>query len=178
MKKLTAISILVILALGQCGYFCFYTFQLYTAKKEARHKLLQNVPEKLLTVFNADNSAIRWEDEGKEISVNGKMYDVVKIKEAGGNKWILCTSDDKEDAILKELSSVVKSSFENTGSKNGKNQAPVRLVIQDWLFETAGSSPFSVEAAPGYTKDEYAVYNSALPEIFTEIKSPPPNTNI
>ena len=52
------------------------------------------------------------EEEGRAICVNGKMYDVVKIKHTGRNKLILCISDDKEDAVLEQLSSVVKSSFE------------------------------------------------------------------
>ena len=157
MKKLTAISILAILALGQCGYYCFYAFQLHAAKKEARHKLLQNVGEKSLTVINADDNTIRWEEEGRAICVNGKMYDVVKIKHTGRNKLILCISDDKEDAVLEQLSSVVKSSFENAGNKNERNQAPVRQAIQDWLFETAWVSSFRLEAATDYIKEGYAI---------------------
>lgn len=178
MKKLTVISILVILALGQCGYYCFYAFQLHTAKKEAKHKLLKSIPEKLLTTFQADDNRIRWEDEGKEICVNGKMYDVVKIQQAGKNKLVFCISDEKEDAVLEQLSTLIKSGIDAAGNGHEKKQAPVRLPVKDWFFETTGINGFDLEGVLTAAKKEFADYNSALPEIFTEIKSPPPNTNI
>ena len=177
MKKLTVISFLFIFALGQCGYYCFHAFQLYQAKKEARNNILRSVPEYLLTKINiADNQeVICWEDEGKEFRMHGKMYDVVRIKNEDGKLFVICVSDDKEDAILESLVKTIASNIDN-GSNSKKNHSSGKVIVQDWIFEAEHAIILPANFCAGIKKG-YFNYKSSTGSGFIEIISPPPNLN-
>jgi hypothetical protein len=102
LKRFIPIIFLTILFLSQFGYYVFYTVQLELAKESAKELLLKQVPDSLLSKISlTDNGQnIQWEEEGKEFSLNGEMYDVVKIKKENGNIYIFCVNDDNEDKIL------------------------------------------------------------------------------
>jgi len=171
LKKLTLISLLVIVVLSQCGYYCFYAFKIYSAKIEAHNQLLHQVPENLLTKISLQDNArsIQWEEEGKEFRLNDEMYDVVKEKKEDGKRYLLCLNDKKEDEVLKALASTVKNNTENSN----KQQNMMKFSIPEWIFE----QHTSVMPEMGFNnlKKEYSNYNSALLTGVVEVNSPPPN---
>lgn len=46
---------------------------------------------------------IHWEEEGKEFSLYGKMYDVARIEKQKDRTIIYCIADSKEDELLHQL---------------------------------------------------------------------------
>jgi len=147
------------------------------AKQAAHQELLKQIPENLLTKISVQDNekAIQWEEEGKEFSLNGEMYDVVKVKYESGKAYLLCLSDKKEAKVIESIEKVVKANNE-TAAGSGKHTV-AKVTIPDWTWESANNlkqyNPLS------YIKKEY--YNNNTPALFfnfMEICSPPPDYNI
>jgi len=171
LKKFIPIIFLSILFLSQFGYYVFYTIQLQLAKEAAKEQLLKQVPDNLLVkVCLTGNHTIQWEEEGKEFSLNGEMYDVVKIKEENGKQYIFCVNDEREDQVLEGLK---KLNATNTGNTPGKHQAAAKMAIQQWAFEPCVPYCFPGISLQDVTK--YFDYTASLYNNDTEIISPPPN---
>ena len=161
------------MSLGQIGYYCFCSIQMYLVKQAAREQLLQQIPENLLSkICIEDNTdAIHWEEKGKEFSFNEEMYDVVKIKNEAGKTYALCISDKKEDKIIDILQKVVKSNTDNS-SDSGKHNSNGKTSIPDWIFEL---QPDPAPDNIAFTQHNYFSFKSALYFNYIEINSPPPN---
>lgn len=175
LKKSTVILFLIIVFLSQCGYYCFCTIQLLLAKEAAREQLLKDIPENLLTkICTSDNTAIQWEEEGKEFRLNGEMYDVVKMKYENGKTYVICINDEKEDEIFAAFEKVIESNIENS-SNQSKHHSTGKIVIPDWVLELQQDNPGNVN--PSIIKREYLPYTSNLYYHFIEVNSPPPDFN-
>ena len=174
LKKLTVILLLTILALGQCGYYCFYAVKLYLAKESSHEQLLKQIPDNLLTKISAEgNNDIQWKEEGKEFSLKGEMYDVVKVKHEGTRDYLICLSDKNEDEIFKALDSVVKSNTDNTSDQGKQHHAIGKMSIPEWVFEVNDCNLSGDNFS--YIQNKYFNYKSALYFNYIEINSPPPN---
>jgi hypothetical protein len=162
------------MVLGQCGYYCFCSFQMYLAKQSAREKVLKQIPENLLTriCLQDNNNPVEWEEEGKEFSWNGEMYDVVKIKNEDGKAYAFCISDKKEDKIIDAIEKIVKSNTDNS-SDSGKHNSVGKSSIPDWVFELQLDN--HIDEAVAITQNKYFNFKSALYFNYIEINSPPPN---
>jgi hypothetical protein len=164
------------MAISQCGYYCFCSFQLALAKQASCEQLLKQLPENLLTKICVQHNEkeIQWEEEGKEFSLNGEMYDVVKVKHEGEKEYLLCLSDKKEAKVLETLEKLVKSDNENsTGS--GKHTGN-KIILPEWTWESLSiteEGDFFINIAKQYHNDKSALHSS-----FIEINSPPPDFNI
>lgn len=51
------------------------------------------------TFSNEEFSQLTFEDDGHEVEINGRMYDIVSIKSFNGKKIIYCLSDEKESNL-------------------------------------------------------------------------------
>ncbi len=177
MKKLTAISILTLIILSQWGYYCFYSFQLYEVKKEAKLEVLKTIPEKFLKVVDVaeHGDAIKWEDNNTEFKLDGKMYDVVRFKKEQGKIFVVCISDEKEDAVLSSLTAEIKKNItDNNTSNSGKTT--IKLSFKDWAFEEKSIEPM-LKVIPEMEKRHIDFSERAI-EGYTNIVLPPPNINI
>ena len=147
---------------------------MFLAKEAAREQLLKEVPENLLTKICLSNNsnAIRWEEEDKEFSLDGEMYDVVKLKNENGEKYALCLNDENEDRVIAALEKVVQSNLDNS-QNSGKHHSASKVVMFEWLSDQQlhGQSEESI----GYAKKEYFSYKSSLCYNFKKINSPPPD---
>ena len=101
---------------------------------------------------------IKWEEEGKEFSLMGAMYDVVKIKNENGKDYLLCISDAKEDEILATFASVVKNNSGNS-SESSKHHSLAKFSIPEWISEFCSNNfaDISIE-----TQKKYFNYSSPL----------------
>lgn len=173
LKKLTLISLLSIIVLSQFGYYCFCTLQIYAAKESAKEQILKQIPENLLTKISMEDygNAIKWEEEGREFSLMGAMYDVVKIKNEHGKNILLCINDAKEDEILAAFASVI---INNSGTSSGSSghQTIIKFSIPEWISECYNYDFLGININ---TSTEYFKYDSSLHSGAKEVNSPPPN---
>ena len=134
-----------------------------------KERLLSDMPDSLLEAipFSGNENNIDWEEEGKEFSFKGEMYDVAKIKTVNGQKILYCSSDKKEDLLLKQLNDITGSNNQNAG-KNGKS-LNVKLVYD---YVVMGQPDYFI----GYphTRPAYIHYDVALSQQTSPIIAPPP----
>lgn len=174
MKKVTTIFFLLLFFSAQYGYYIFYAVQQYIAREEARELLIGSLPDEALTVFSvkAEQAHIIWEEENKEFYRFGELYDVVKITPAGNDQFIYCINDKKEEAVLKDFSSAVKSGNDNTN--NGKeSKHSLKFQLSDYML---AESDNHTAIAPGRPA-EHVHFNTLLPFIASRVNTPPPKAD-
>ena len=87
------------------GYYFIYQYQLRQVKREMKAQLFAQLPETSFKVIIAENHTnLQWQDDdGKEFTLNGEMYDVAKIKKKNGKTELYCLLDKKEKELLKNF---------------------------------------------------------------------------
>ena len=95
LKKSITILILSLLFFSQIGYRFVYIIQQHMLKEAAEEQILSTVNQNQLEQINEaeNNNAIVWEEEGKEFSLNGQMYDVAKKEIVNGKAVLYCLND-------------------------------------------------------------------------------------
>ena len=166
LKKALAASFLLILFTSQVGYYFIYTIHQHIIKEKIERQLLAHIPESSLEVFVAEESGdkIVWEEQNKEFSIDGVLYDVVRIKKSDGKTFLYCINDKQEKQLLDGLARAVNA---NHGNKQEKTTIKSLLVDLVCMSDEEDPGTFS-------SLSTYPDYNVALVSSFKEINSPPP----
>jgi hypothetical protein len=167
-KKGLAALLLSILFISQVGYYFIYTIHQHIIKEKIEKELLTHIPDSSLDVVIAEdwNNKLEWEEEGKEFSLNGEMYDVARIEVKDGKTYLYCINDKKEKEILNNL---VKAVNKNHDSKKERNT--IKPVLTDMLIVTP------VEPVKTFSDSSpYGSLSVSPVSSFKEIISPPPKT--
>jgi hypothetical protein len=165
-KKAFAAILLSILFMSQVGYYFVYSIQQHILKEEIEKELLSHLPDSSLELVIAEdhNDKLEWEEEEKEFSLNGEMYDVARIEKKDGKTLLYCINDEKEKQLLDNL---VKAVTKNHDSKKARNN--IKPVLTDLFFTVTLESPKIFSGSSTYELLDVSIISS-----FKEIKSPPP----
>jgi hypothetical protein len=166
LKKALASSLLLILFTSQVGYYFIYTIQQHIIKEGVENELLAHIPESSLEVFIAEElgDKIVWEEQNKEFSIDGILYDVARIKKSDGKTFLYCINDKQEKQLLDSLAKAVNANHSNKQEKNSIKSLLVDLVCMSDEEEPGTFSSLST----------YSSFNITLVSLFKEINSPPP----
>jgi hypothetical protein len=166
LKKVLAATLLTILFTSQVGYYFIYTVHQYILKEKMERELLSHIPEASLEVLVAEElgDKIVWEEENKEFSIEGTLYDVARIKKSEGKTFLYCINDKEEKQLLDGLANAVNS---NHGNKQEKNTIKSLLVDLVCLNDKEETISFRVPS-------KYSPFNVMLVSSFEEINIPPP----
>jgi len=107
---------------------------------------------------------IRWEEEGKEFSLYGKMYDVARIEQQKGRTIIYCIADSGEDELLDQLAL-------HTSSR--QNSKAVRIACFFFLYHEVPDGGIAVPVQPADTI-AFSRFETALVSNDRGILAPPP----
>lgn len=105
---------------------------------------------------------LQFEDNGHEFELNGKMYDIVKIKKSKDTKIIYCISDEKESGI-KDFAK--------------KNNTQKEKRLKNTISKIYLSQPFLV--FPGYPiryKHYISRFGENIKSLSYEVLKPPPRS--
>jgi len=129
-------------------------------------ELLAYIPDSSLEVFVAEEfgDKIVWEEENKEFSIEGVLYDVARIKKSDGKTFLYCINDKQEKQLLDGLAKAVNA---NHGNKQEKNNIKYLLVDLVCMNDDEPSIFLSVPST-------YSRFNVILVSSFEEINIPPP----
>src|SRR4051812_27755727 len=110
-RKIIAISFLLIISFSHLGYYCIYRFHQYQLKEEMEARIFEHISDADLEVFELqkNSSDIEWEEEGKEFILQHELYDVVKIKIVGAQTLLYCINDKKEAQLIRDYSKALKA---------------------------------------------------------------------
>ncbi len=129
-------------------------------------ELFAYIPDSSLEVFVAEEfgDKIVWEEENKEFSIEGVLYDVARIKKSDGKTFLYCINDQQEKHLLDGLAKAVNA---NHGNKQEKNNIKSLLVDIVCMNDDEGPGIFSVSFI-------YSNFHADLVSSFEEINIPPP----
>lgn len=131
-----------------------------------RYRMKEKLESSFLQTITLKNDAIQWVKAGKEIWVNGKMFDI-KSKEKKGEKTIFKGLYDDDETLL-------KTNLRESWEKNKTRQT--HLLGQ--LFQSLSNIYFSNSSwiFPACSKGitTYPFYTSQLAYHHTDILTPPP----
>lgn len=129
-------------------------------------ELLAYIPDSSLEVFVAEEfgDKIIWEEENKEFSIQGVLYDVARIKKSDGKTFLYCINDKQEKQLLDGLAKAVNA---NHGNKQENNTIKSLLVDLVCMNDDEPSIFLSVPST-------YSRFNVILVSSFEEINIPPP----
>lgn len=156
---------------GQLGYYFIYSYQQYRIKENVKAQLLANIPESSLQVIETDlnNPQISWQENEKEFSLDGELYDVVKIKKTGGKAFIYCLNDQKEKELIHGFSKAIRSQTDNnSGGKSGKYS--LKFQISDFTVKQLDNIP----VFNSYRKVHYCSFDATVLSSSKEVNAPPP----
>lgn len=89
-----------------------------------RCQMMEEFEAKNLTTITIKKNNLQWTREGKEIEVNGKLFDVENISIQGGDYVITGLYDVQEDALLQTLKK----------SQQAADNNPLQLLASQVLY--------------------------------------------
>ena len=107
---------------------------------------------------------ILWQEDNKEFSIDGVLYDVARIKKSEGKTFLYCLNDKQEKQLLDGLTKAVNA---NHGNKQEKNSIKSLLADLVCMNDEEQSTIFSVPSS-------YSLFNVTLVSSFEEINILPP----
>jgi hypothetical protein len=153
---------------SQLGYFLTSRIKQYYLKEAVMESLLGNLPDSELVSIslNANQKNISWEEEGREFTLNGKLYDVVRTLHQNDQTFLLCSSDEKEDAVLENMNKITQSNQQ----KSGKQQPPIVNLVYDCVLvhHEIDLSLYISSELPG------SQHTCFIPSTISNIVLPPP----
>jgi len=138
MKKLFAIGFLTLFALQFAGFYAYFGVRLIAIRQEMKALLAQTPEEQLQKIVISAVEFASIDQDESEIELNGKMYDIAKIKKQGGDYLLFALHDEHEDSLLSLLDEMVKRSTRD------KKPVPSQLLqFLTWLFVPTSTTSFN-----------------------------------
>lgn len=136
MRIITSILLLSIILFSENGSFFYYSYQRYKIKQEVKKQLSSTIEQGLLELVDLEKNRdeIKWEDEGKEFSLNGFMYDVKRIEVKNGKTFLVCINDQKENELLKKIVNEIQKNQKDKKNNSYKFQLPDFVVVNADAF--------------------------------------------
>lgn len=171
MKKATFIIALSLITVFLTGHYFIYKSVLKEHKKEFRSYIrsrfekaeqIEISPSELYS----NNLRLTWHDENKEICLNGVMYDILKIKNAGTKVILYAVNDEHEKDLIDRYLDRFNTIYENwnTGKKSNnllKNFLSLKffqdknlLITNPQIVQIHSFSNFIAEIASAFLSKE------------------------
>jgi hypothetical protein len=135
-------------------------------QQEIRHNMNQQLESKMLHTITLSKNDLHWLKDGKELLVNGRMFDVKSFKAVGaGEISFTGLYDDDETALVNKM----KRNQQNENNNGGKLLAQLFQLLQSsWNNTTAEVF------IPVLDKNHFPGIEQCLASPFIIILSPPP----
>lgn len=164
-----ALSFIVVLMVNVFGYFISFTIQRYQIRQEVKQLLKQEKRKYTQQfIFTVEQYAhLRQYEGGKEFSLNGGMYDVVKKELKDSNIILTAYYDHQETDLLTKFISFFNQESEK---HTGKYTLP-GFCLLEFIFHTT-----EWKFCPTATISFLPIYNTTILAVkHTNLVSPPPD---
>jgi len=148
--------------MSQVGYYLISNFQRHALKESMEEQMLARIADKdmELIILEENVAAIRWEEDGKEFYLHGKLYDVASIEKQNDKTLIHCVCDKDESQLVKDVAKAVASSHERSTGKESKHT--VKFQVSDYTLHPIDRMAYSIVAPSAeYIDFDAAIYLSS-----------------
>lgn len=160
-KKITSILFILL------GFAPLLFVLLFSMKQQSiRRRMKERMEEQMLHTITINNTDIRWEKEGKEIWVQGKMFDIKSIEYKDETTIFHGLFDDEE--------TVLKKAFNDGWKKNSSAQNQLLVQLFQSLRGICLNPDTDFVLFPEGLQHLGSTSACKLPSYFQIILTPPP----
>jgi hypothetical protein len=163
-KKLTGI-LFILLAFTPLLFFVITEIK----QRAIQHKMKEQLETKLLQVVVVAENNIHWIKKGKEILINGRMFDIKSISNGSHGKIVFSGLYDEEET---NLVNAVQKKQQHENSKGVKLLTHLFQLLQE--IPGNPSEEFSKLSIP--SNNNFPKNDQRLITQFSTILTPPPQT--
>jgi len=126
MRLLAGIFLIGLVLVNLSGFYIAFVLKQADIRQEMAANITRtsNEHRQTLKFDNSEFSKLLFNDDGKEFTLDGKLYDVVSIEHAGNHVNVVVEYDSKETNLVEIFDSVF-----NGQQNNDQNSAPVKSII-------------------------------------------------
>ena len=175
MRKAGFILTLSLITVFFTGHFFIYKSLLKVHKREFKAYIRSHFVKAEQIEINpaqlyADNSEMQWLDDNKEVCLNGVMYDILNIEQAGTKIILHAVKDTDEKELMDRYRDQFNDQYEN-GARGKKNNNVLKELLSFKYLQTAQQ-----KTLPGHTAIDHAHhFISKTSSGYLTVISPPPN---
>ena len=174
-KKIAAYFLLSIFLFNTMGYFVAFKVAQHQIKSTIISEINAGVSfsEESILIINKKNvSSIIWEENGKEMTYNGKRFDIIKSIEDNNAITYYCINDKQEETLFANLDEHISTHIisskpiKNNSQKSLENDV-VKIFFtnhQEYKFSTTENNNSYFPIKEDYIS-EYITTNSLPPEL-------------
>ena len=162
-KQFTAFAMLLLVALP-----LFLSVGIFIKQQLVQQQRTQRFKTELLETFTIKAEKADWVEVGKEIRVDGNLFDVKSFTISGNNLVLTGFFDSKEEKLVKHIGDI-----EQQKSKSGSplNQLAVKFLFLPNYKEI---TPFSIQNNWQIIVSEFPVYAENISTMSYPAVAPPP----
>lgn len=169
MIRFLASLLTALLLYSGAGFILTFEIGLANVRKEVQ-KLLQSEEKGSLVTLKFHRSAtIHFKDEGKEIYLEGQMYDILQKEQRGDSLIFLCFHDVEESKQLQAFTDQVQDFSDGANQKNQKKEKSFRGK-QEYIEPDL--IPFQSVSLSSHTQTP--AHNDNPIEVTPSVPYPPP----
>jgi hypothetical protein len=162
-KKISALYLLFAALIP----FAFILF-LQVKQQVVRHQMKESLEQELLQIIYIPEKKVQWIKAGKEILVDGKMFDVKSFYEENGQYIFTGLYDHEETALVSQLEDNRKKNNESGNSVLTNLFQLLQLVYpNENAYQLAKNNDTSVN---------YYHLNIQLTAFYKKVSTPPPQS--
>ena len=120
-KQFTAFAMLLLVALP-----LFLSVGIFIKQQLVQQQRTQRFKTELLETFTIKAEKVDWVEVGKEIRIDGKLFDVKSFKITGNNIVFTGFFDGKEDKLVQQI---VKLEKQKNQSENPLGQSVIKFLF-------------------------------------------------
>jgi len=167
--KLCSIVLIFSIFINTSGYVFIFTISQKIIKKEIKQLLRKSLPDEQVEFLKIKIGDPNFRKvEKNEFVFNGRLYDIIEIRQKDGFMIIRCINDQKEEKLFKNLNDLIANNFNCEGARgNILNKLYSGLVF----LVTAFSSLIFNDKLLSSLKIQNLLIKLSF---FIEIPTPPP----
>ena len=143
----------------------FYALFIQMQQMALHHKMKEKLETGLLHSITVKKEQVHWITDGKEIMVEGRMFDIKSSHFQNG----ICTFEGLYDGEETDLMEQLQKN-QHSDSSNSKQLVQLFQLLQT-LFSNSSGEEISVTAV---LSPEFPVFHSSLSSQFISLFTPPP----
>ena len=162
-KKITALGLLLLLAIP-----VFFSLATLVKQKIIQLQRTDRLENELLKTISISAEKLCWIKLGKEVLVDGKLFDVKSFKTSGTNILLTCFFDEKEDNLVKQINNLI-------GQKK-ESSSPFSQLAVKFLFAPVYNEPgsFSIQNPWHIIARQFSTYTEVVSTGYHPAFTPPP----
>jgi len=152
MRRIASVLLTALVLINLFGFYTLFLLKQVDIKEEMAEKISHALSTEHCETLNFDKaefSELLFNDNGKEFTYNGRLYDVVSIKNSGSRVLVMVEFDANETALVETFGSL----FSQQRDKD-QSSSPVKIIIshfqQDYIVNHISAVSLNNSLLTGY----------------------------